>query len=47
MALYSSHDFLHIPSQCTVILVFNMKCTAFNHVHIMQPFIQTHKRYIL
>lgn len=29
MALYSSHDFLHIPSQCTVILVFNMKCTAF------------------
>lgn len=29
MALYSSHDFLHIPCQSAVILVFNMKCTAF------------------
>lgn len=29
MALYSSHDFLNIRSQCTVILVFNTKCTAF------------------
>jgi len=28
MAVYSSLDFLNIPSQCTAILVFNMKCTV-------------------
>lgn len=28
MAIYSSLDFLNIPSQCTAILLFNMKCTV-------------------
>lgn len=28
MAVYSSLDFLNIPSQCRAILVFNVKCTA-------------------